>query len=179
MITLSQIEKKAIEDAIAKAEKEGLEVVQALGGSNIFQVISGGNTYTVVFEKVNGVMRGECNCKAGKINRKCKHLVLAGRLYKEQLQDKAEAKAEATTAIATKTNNHHATSMPEATASNTDQSTSPALVSGVAPVAAPEANEPGCSKCGQPLTKTNMGYKGRCNTCWNVEVAKNEADLWG
>ncbi|MEI6044750.1 MAG: SWIM zinc finger family protein [Chloroflexota bacterium] len=173
MITLNQIEKGKLTAAIERANREGLEVVQALGNSNIFQVISGAATYTVVFNKnFRGQIMADCNCATGKRGRHvCKHIAAAGKLYKENLLDKA----------ATKTSDQPVVTsvVPESPTSTTDQSTSPALVSGVAPAIAPEANEQGCRKCNQPLTKTTMGARGLCQKCWNAEVAKNESDLWG
>jgi hypothetical protein len=87
-IYLKNITKDQAEKHLARAEKEGCEIISQYPQAGLFIVVGADhngmrNQYQVIFGKEDGEVTATCSCTSTKC---CKHIALAGKEYKTHLQ---------------------------------------------------------------------------------------------
>lgn len=98
MIAYSNARQTSITNAVKKARSEKPKVKPVADPPGRFEVCSSkGGCYVVTFANVNvnGEFTSDCTCKAGKAGRVCYHVVAAAPIHKQQVQERAAAKATA------------------------------------------------------------------------------------
>jgi hypothetical protein len=91
-IQYSRVDKKNLDNAVAKAKKVK-PMVKVLGFGKFEVTGSKGEPYNVEFSKEGGEFTFSCTCTAHKKNLVCYHTVSCSSIFKKQVKDRAVTKA--------------------------------------------------------------------------------------